>query len=165
MSTLKRFTLLLVFLILTACSVPFAPTATPQPPTPTTNPELVTLAQNRQKWDALNITHYRFKLVAGCFCSFRNRMPLAIEVKDAKILSIVDNDGKPTTEFDDIFNKYNTIERLFSTLDSALNGDADKTTVTYNTEYGYPASIYIDYIQLAADDEMSFTVSDFETLK
>ncbi len=78
---------------------------------------------------------------------------------------MVDPAGQPVPQFTDTFDKYNTIEKLFNTLDSALNGGADKTTVEYNAENGYPESINIDYIEKAIDDEISFTVSDFVVLK
>jgi hypothetical protein len=164
MSTLKRFALIVTIVILTACSAPVTPTVTPQPPTPTVSADLATLAQNRQKWDALKAAHYSFKLAVGCFCAFRDQMPLNIEVKDGKVVSMLDNKGQPVEQFADLFDTYNTIEKLFGKLDEALNGGADKTTVTYNAEKGYPESIYIDYIEQAADDEINFTVTDLAVL-
>lgn len=162
MNTIKRFTLIVTILILTACSVPPTATATPQP---TTNADLATLTQNRQKWDALKATHYQFKLAVGCFCAFRNQMPLSIEVKDGKVVSMLDSNGKSVEQFADTFDTYNTVEKLFDKLNDALNGGADKTTVEYNPESGYPQSIYIDYIEKAADDEINFTITDFQIIK
>ena len=153
MSTLKRLTLILILTVLTACSA-----------TPTS-----ALAGNRQKWEAKNITHYRFNLAIGCFCAFSDKMPLSIEIQDGQVVSMVDNQGQPVTEFKETFDQYNSIEKLFATLDAAENaatenGGADKVTVTYNAEFGYPESVYIDYIEMATDDEIGFTVSEFESL-
>jgi len=148
MSTLKRLTLILILTALTACS------ATPSS----------TLAGNRQKWESQNITHYRFNLAISCFCAFSDKMPLTIEIQDGQVVSMVDNQGQPVTDFKETFDQYNSIEKLFATLDSAENGGADKVTVTYNAEFGYPESVYIDYIEMAADDEIGFTVSEFESL-
>ena len=145
MTTLHRFTLILSIIVLAACSV--------APKTP--------LEANREKWTAQGITHYSFNLAVGCFCVFRNQMPLAIEVKDGKVISILDNAGQPVPQFAETFDSYNTIEKLFS----KLNDKADKITVEYNKQYGYPESIYIDYIEKAVDDEISFTVSNFTVLK
>ncbi len=153
MSTLKRLTLILILTALTACS------ATPAS----------ALAGNRQKWEAKNITHYRFNLAIGCFCPFSDIMPLSIEIQDGQVVSMVDNQGQPVTDFKETFDRYNSIEKLFATLDAAENataenGGADKVTVTYNAEFGYPESVYIDYIEMATDDEIGFTVSEFESL-
>ncbi len=149
MSTLKRFSLIFTLIALTACSV-----------TPSS-----TLAANRQKWESQHIGHYRFQLAIGCFCAFRSQMPLTVEIKDGQVVSMLDSQGQAVSEFADTFEKYNTVEKLFDTLNSALNGGADKVTVEYNADYGYPQSIDIDYIELAMDDEMGFTISEFEILK
>ena len=166
MSTIKRFTLIVTILILTACAVPPTTTVTPQPPAPTVNVNAgaATLMQNQQKWDTLKITHYSMKLNVSCFCAFRSQMPLSVEVNDGRVVSMLDSNGQSVAQFADTFDTYNTIEKLFSKLNDALNGGADKTTVEYDTDKGYPQSIYIDYIEKAADDEIGFTVSDFKVL-
>ncbi len=62
------------------------------------------------------------------------------------------------------FTRYATMDRIFSTLEAGLSGDADEVTVTYDPTYGYPSEIYFDYIKAAADDELSLSVSEFEVL-
>src|SRR5690349_9301931 len=102
MSTLKRFTVILfAIVVLTACSV--APTATPTAaPTPTPAPTTF-LAANREKWESQHITHYRFELHVSCFCAFRDQMPLTIEVKDGKVVSMADSKGQPVDQFAELF--------------------------------------------------------------
>lgn len=175
MSTLKRFTVILFAIaVLTACSV--APTATPTAaPIPTDVIDgtatpmpamlLADLAANREKWESQHITHYRFELHVSCFCAFRDRMPLTVEVQDGKVVSMLDVQGKPVSDLGDMFDTYNTIDKLFAKLDAALNGEADSTTVEYDSAKGFPTSIYIDYIQEAADDEIGFTVSNLTALE
>lgn len=167
MSTLKFFTVTLAIAILTACSVApqTPPTMTPIP-APTATPAPITfLAANRDKWEAQNITHYRFELHVSCFCAFRDQMPLTIEVQDGKVVSMVDSKGQSVTDMAELFETYNTIEKLFAKLDAALNGEADSTTVEYDSAKGYPTTIYIDYLQEAADDEIGFTVSNLTVLE
>ena len=156
MSTLRSFSLILILVALAACSAI---------PASLNNPTQTTLATNRQKWESQHINHYRFQLLIGCFCAFRNEMPLTIEIRNDQVVSILNNQQEPVA--DDLlpmFETYNSIEKLFDVLDSVLNGGADQVTVEYNAEYGYPQSISIDYIQEAIDDEMGFTISDFEIL-
>lgn len=154
MSTLKRFALILTLAILTACSA--APTATPTPLSP--------LEANRQKWESQNISHYRFNVALICFCAFSDKMPLSIEVKDGQVVSMVDSQGQPITEFVEEFEQYNTVEKLFNTVEAMSNGGADKVTVEYNAEYGYPHSINIDRVEEAIDDELLLEITEFETL-
>lgn len=92
-------------------------------------------------------------------------MPLSVEVRDGQVVAMVDQQGQPVTEFQDSFLPYASIDKLFDTLEKAQNGGADKVTVEYDSQRGYPSSIYIDYIEQAADDEMSFTVSGLEVLQ
>lgn len=158
MSTLKRSIIVFVLFALAACSG--TPTATPTA-VPTASP----FTENHQKWEAQNVTHYRYKVDLLCFCAFRDKMPLTIEVDNGQTVSILDNQGQQITESLEVFERYDSIEAIFSTVDAALNGEADKIEVEYNSEYGFPQSANIDYIEEAIDDELTFTVSDFEVLQ
>ncbi len=149
---MKKLILLTLIIILTACSAA-APTE---------------LEKNRQTWQDSGITHYRFSLNIGCFCAFRNQMPITVEVQNGDIISMTSPDGTLISATDpsyETFSRYATIERIFSELEAGLAGDADEVTVTYDPAHGFPSEIYFDYIKEAADDELSLTVSNFEALK
>jgi hypothetical protein len=149
---MKKIILLLLVFILTACSFG-------------ANSEL---DKNLQKWQDSSVTHYRFALNIGCFCPFRDQMPITVEVQHGEIISMNASDGTPIVETDpnyENFSRYATIDRIFSTLEAGLAGDADEVTVTYDPTYGFPTEIYFDYIKAAADDELSLSVSEFEVLK
>ena len=123
--------------------------------------------RNRQTWQNANITHYRFDLVIGCFCPFRNQMPITVEVQNEKIVSMTYPDGTIVVESDpnyETFSRYATINRIFAELESGLT-KAEKTTVNYDPTYGFPNNIHFDYIIAAMDDELSLGVSNFESLK
>jgi len=94
-------------------------------------------------------------------------MPATVEVQDGEVVSIVGADGESISTTDPLNEyvvRYATIDRLFSELNSDSVQGADKLTVTYDTTYGFPSDISIDYIELAADDELYLTVSAFEPL-
>lgn len=123
--------------------------------------------QHQKQWREANIAHYRFELNMVCFCTFRNRMPLQIEVLNGQVAAMTDNTGKTITAADahyDFFARYATIDRLFSELQTSLNGKADQIAVAYHPSYGFPTRINIDRIQRAADDELGLAVSAFERL-
>ena len=148
---MKKLTLLLLTLILAACSAGGG----------------TELSRNQSKWQDANIDHYRFQLSVGCFCAFRNQMPITVEVKNGEIVSITDVNGNAFST-DDPMNetvlKYATIDRFFSELGSDAVQKADRLTVTYDPTYGFPTDVTIDYIELAADDELYLTISGFEPL-
>ena len=149
---MKNLLLLTLIVILTACSV-----GTPSE-----------LDRNRQIWQDAGITHYRFSLHIGCFCVFRDQMPITVEVLNDEIVSITFPDGTLVAADDpsyETFAKHATIERIFTELEAGLSGDAEEVTVTYDATYGFPNEIYFDYIQAAADDEISLSVSNFEVLQ
>jgi hypothetical protein len=148
---MKKIILLLLIVVLAACSFGASNE----------------FERNRQTWQSAGITHYRFELVIGCFCPFRNQMPITVEVQNEKIVSITYPDGTLVAESDPnykTFSQYATIDRVFAELESGL-AKAEKTTVTYDSTYGFPTEIHFDYIIAAMDDEFSLGISKFETLK
>jgi hypothetical protein len=123
------------------------------------------LTSNREKWDNQKITHYRFNLTIACFCPFREVMPVTVEVKDGQIVSMLDAQGKPLDEnFRATFEQAGTIEALFAVAEENL-ANADKVEITYDGTYGFPASIVVDRIKQAVDDEISYYAENFEVLQ
>lgn len=121
----------------------------------------------QEKWRKADIAHYRFELNWICFCPFRHRMPLQIEVLNGQAVMMKDNSGRPITAADSDyrhFSRYATVDRLFAELQSNLSGKADKIVAVYHPDYGFPTRIAVDRIKGAADDELSLTVSAFERL-
>ncbi|MBI2333200.1 MAG: hypothetical protein HYU84_13770, partial [Chloroflexi bacterium] len=55
------------------------------------------------------------------------------------------------------------IENLFAVAEESL-ANADKVEITYDPTYGFPASIAVDQIEMAMDDEISYSVENFEVL-
>ena len=148
---MKKLTLLLLALILAACSAGGSE-----------------LSRNQSKWQDADVNHYRFQLSVGCFCLFRSQMPVTVEVKDGEVISIVDVNGEdfpmddPMSEF---ALRYATIDRLFSELGSDAVQEADHLTLSFDPTYGFPTEVAIDYMELAADDELYLSVSAFEPLQ
>ena len=147
------FIFTLMALVLTACAAGIASGSQTE------------IGRNKEKWQDANISHYRYNLHISCFCIFVENMPLVIEVQDGEVVSMEFHNGK---EIDpsllELFNKYATIDRLFAELEAGLNGAADKVTVEYDETYGFPTKAEIDVEEMAIDDELYLTISDFEVL-
>ena len=123
------------------------------------------IEQNKEKWQDANISHYRYNLHISCFCVFVENMPLVIEVQDGEVVSMEYHNGN---EIDpsllELFDKYATIDRLFAEIEAGLNGAADKMTVEYDATYGFPTKADFDFEEMAIDDELYLSISDFEAL-
>ena len=148
---MKKITLLLLALILAACTAGGG----------------TELSRNQSKWQDANIAHYRFELNVGCFCAFRSQMPVTVEVQNGKIDSIVTPDGNVMAPDDPNYEyiaRYATVDRLFSELESDPIRDAAELTVTYDSSYGIPSEIFIDFIKDAVDDELYLSASALEPL-
>lgn len=153
---MKKLLLFILMLVLAACSAV-------QPKSE--------VEQARDKWQAANISHYRFNLFISCFCVFNEDMPLIIEVKDGAVVSMELTSGKEIDpQLLELFQRYETIDKLFDGIEKSFElegseqGAADKVTVEYDATYGFPTKIAIDFIEQAADDELYLSISGFEAL-
>jgi hypothetical protein len=126
------------------------------------------LSRNRDKWETSNVKHYRYALFIGCFCGFTEKMPINIEVRDGKVASMTYQDGTPVAPTDigaEFFQRFSTIDQMFTDLESGQSSQADDVQVAYDSKYGYPARINVDQIKEAIDDEYDVEVSGFEVLE
>ena len=121
------------------------------------------IEQNKEKWQNANISHYRYNLFVGCFCVFREDMPLIIEVQDGKVVSMEYQSGKEIDAANrEVFKKYETIDLIFAEIEAGLNGAADEVIVKYDPTHGFPTEAFLDVVKEAVDDELSLTISNFE---
>jgi hypothetical protein len=123
------------------------------------------LEQNKEKWENASVSHYRYHLSITCFCVFSQDMPLIIEVQDGKLISMEYQSGNPIDASSrELFEKYATIDRLFTELEADSNGAADEVTAKYDTTRGFPTEVKIDFVKEATDDELYLNLSSFEQL-
>jgi hypothetical protein len=123
------------------------------------------LAKNRDKWASSGVSHYRFELTISCFCPFAEIMPITVEVQDGRIISMMDVNGEAVEgEFRQYIEEAATVEGLFAVAEENI-ANADEVEVTYDAQYGFPASIVVDRIKLAVDDEISYYVGAFKVLE
>jgi len=123
------------------------------------------IEKNHEKWQDAGISHYRYDLSISCFCIFAQDMPLVIEVQDGKVVSMEYKSGK---EIDpsllELFEKYETIDRVFAELDAGSKGAADEVIAKYDPTYSFPTEVTIDVEKQATDDELYLSLANFEKL-
>ena len=122
--------------------------------------------QNQAKWEGQNIDHYRFTIAVSCFCPFAN-VKVTYEVQNGQVVnqSVKTSPDNPVDEalVSDFYQPYNTVEKVLEYVGGAVD-NADKTTIEYEPTFGFPTDVSIDWVELAVDDEIYLTISNFEAL-
>jgi hypothetical protein len=116
-----------------------------------------------REWKSQEIHDYRFVYTVSCFCGFTGPNPAVITVIDDEVVKVEylapsQNGGTVST------NGYPTIDGIFALLAAARARNPDKIDVDYDSQYGFPRSIEIDYVKNAADDEIEYKVENFTIL-
>lgn len=134
-----------ILLVLTAC---------------TSNTEL---EQQQALWNSQRPAHYRYVVQILCFCSPEITQPVRIEVKNGQTVSVVDaTTGQPNTNTR--FAPLNTLDKMFGVIQEAIARPVDKLEAKYDGTYGFPTLIRLDPILNAVDDEIQYSIRDFEVL-
>jgi hypothetical protein len=123
--------------------------------------------KNSMQWNDADISHYRMQVGVSCFCPFADVNPITVEVRDGQIVSMVGANGAEILDTDSIYvplAQYANVDSLFVWVGDAL-ANADKAEVSYDETYGFPATVAIDYITEATDDEIWVDVLNFEVLE
>ncbi len=114
------------------------------------------LERSREMWQAAEIDDYTYVFERVCFCAPEWMGPYLVTVVDGEVVSaepIEDMDIE--AELDDI----PTVDELFENAEAELE-HADKATIEYDTEFGYPTSFVVDRIDSAVDDEYSLHITE-----
>jgi len=119
--------------------------------------------QHHQRWTSHAPEHYRYTLTISCFCAPEITEPFVVEVQNhIPIVAHYLNNGAPVTTTSLAGDQ--TIDGLFQEINDAANQRADSITVTYDETFGYPKEIRIDMNLFGRDDEIWYTITDFEVL-
>lgn len=129
------------------------------------------LEVEQAKWDALTATKYAYDYNTSCFCGGIDALPARIVIENNVITEVLDIQtgqaktyGNSTPIIDSLSGTIiKKVDELFDIIEDARK-DADDLEVTFDETNGFPTLISIDWIEDAVDDEISYTISNFETL-
>lgn len=125
-------------------------------------PEQDSLASARARWNALSLDGYTYQFRRACFCPPEFVREMRIEVLGDVVNSAiyVDTSEPVTLPEADI----PTIDDLLAEIQAAIDSEAFLVVATYDQTQGFPTSVSIDFIEMAIDDEMAFTVTAFQPI-
>ncbi len=116
---------------------------------------------NYKKWQNARIRDYSFTFQRTCFCPREITRPVDLDIRNGKVNSASFSDtGEPLPQIAST-NRV-TIDDMFKAIEKGLDNNAEVVKVNYDPTYGYPTSIFIDQSTFIADEEMSFTINNFQ---
>lgn len=122
------------------------------------------LSENMRRWAEAGVGSYRYTLFIDCFCPDAFRGPVIVEVLNGVTTSV--RFANASIQADrQYYGRYDSIEKMFGVIQRAVRDGADDLEVSYDKGYGFPTEISIDFDEQAVDDEISFTVSDFQAME
>lgn len=117
------------------------------------------LDANRLRWETLGPESYVYAVARNCFCPEEYRGPVRVRVVDGTAVErVYVSSGQPVPE--EIAPSFPAVDGLFDVLRSAYEDEADEVRVTYDPELGVPIDFFIDYLEMAADEELGMQVTE-----
>jgi hypothetical protein len=116
------------------------------------------LAERRERWDAGQPAAYRFTIQAACFCVDTFTRPRSITVENGQVVA-----EEPAPDGGADPERVLTIEDLFDRAELAI-AEADAVEIDYDNDFDFPATIAVDDMLDAIDDEITYTVTGFEVI-
>jgi hypothetical protein len=133
-------------------NVAAGPGATPSPSSTPSTRDAVT--EHEQTWEGKEPSAYAFTLRYGSMIGSRSAR---VRVADGRVVSVSRVRGEqPFRDFD----KAVTVDGVFDLVRADLRR-ADHVRVTYDPTWGFPASVAVDEMSNAIDDEHGYAISDF----
>ena len=108
------------------------------------------------QWKKAAIHQYTYTLRVNCFCPVSVVGPHVIKVVADTIVSVNGSLYQPA-----ITGKLPTLPELFSFIRESDTKKPYQRKVQFNGFYGFPESVYYDFSEQIADEEIGYVVSNF----
>ena len=112
-------------------------------------------------WATKKPAAYEFTIQVSCFCPLPKPPPTFSVRNGVATLRTKPDDPRLSSSSYSFYSRFNTIEKLFTTLRDYLRQQPSSMVVRYDPQLGYPVSAEIDVSKMVFDDELSFRVSNF----
>lgn len=124
-------------------------------------------AAARARWQAAAIADYEYSYQRVCECHPDQLADTIVTVTDGEIVAVRyarADYAEDVPVAADRLRWFRKIEDLFSLVENAAAADA-VVRVTFDPEYGYPTSVYVDYVTDLVGDEVDLTITAFRALE
>ena len=118
------------------------------------------LAKAEAQWQQHKPSAYEFSVEIRCFCSGLLQRPVSFRVTGATVLPL----EELTPSSQQVYEHYNTIDKLFAAIRRAIAFGGHKIAVEYDADLGFPSHADLDPGERVADDELFFKVTGFRKI-
>ena len=120
------------------------------------------LTKNRRLWESSQIDTYVWTENISCFCGGILERKLVVINTIKSSVEFDESRLPPTQTAEDILNDTNSVIEAFDLVQSIIDQNPASLVVEYDNEYGFPTLISVDYDFQIADDEITYSYSNFE---
>jgi hypothetical protein len=113
---------------------------------------------NLNLWNEKKLENYSFSFKRICFCPVEYVGPHQVVVQNGKVVTV---NGLPYNS-SERYGVIPTIPELLITIKSHIDKKPIRQTLNFNPTYGYPTSVFFDFSEMMADDEIGYEVTNFK---
>jgi hypothetical protein len=113
---------------------------------------------NLNLWNEKKIENYSFSFKRVCYCTLEYVGPNQIVVKNGKISTV---NGAPYNK-EERYGVMYTIPELLQVIKANIDRKPVKQTLNFNPTYGYPTSVFFDFSEMIADEEIGYEITNFK---
>ncbi len=119
--------------------------------------------QHHRVWNQQHLIHYRYIVSVSSMGRPDRNYQLLVEVRNNSPTLVQSKDGQPLGEVVEQADE-SSIEGLFHIMEDAINRRVEHVRVDYDPHLSYPLDISIDPSARQVDDEIYYSIRDFEIL-
>lgn len=119
----------------------------------------------KELWQSKQIKNYKIKEKVICYCYGVLEWSLFVKDNEKDSITFVNTTGEANdVVYNNTLEMSNTVNDAFDLIEEILNKEVAFFEVEYDTEYGFPTLISIDYDENIVDEERTHIFSGFEEL-
>jgi hypothetical protein len=118
----------------------------------------------KAKWATRNVTSYEYVFQRGMFAPLEVTRKVRIRVDNGIASSVTSADSNTTPIARVLFDNYDTMDKLFVRVSDKIALLPETLVLTFDTSYGYLSALSFDRYAAIADDEETYTISEFKVL-
>lgn len=119
------------------------------------------LLRHQGRWERTRVVNYVYTGAWNCFCERSYTAFAEVTVRNGAVVGV--NSADPAVPVIPEPQRFVPITALFEQLQSAIDEDAHRISVTYNDRFGYPEQFFVDYNENLADEERGFVIRNFRS--